>query len=132
MKYQRLVIFFLLGALLMVASASRGDEENKKTVFTFQNTVQVPGRMLPAGTYIFKLQSSKSDRHIVQIFNSDETQVLATILTIPNSQLEPAGSTILMYKQTPPDEPPALEAWFFPGDNTGQQFIYPKDKAREL
>ena len=50
MKYQRLVIFFLLGALLMVASASRADEENKKTVFTFQNTVQVPGKMLPAGT----------------------------------------------------------------------------------
>jgi len=132
MKYQRLVILFFLGALLTVASAARADEQNRKTVFTFQDSVQVPGTVLPAGTYVFKLATSQSDRHIVQIYSQDESRLIATILAIPNSQLEPAGSTILMYAQTPPNEPPALKAWFYPGDMTGQQFIYPKDKAREL
>lgn len=37
-----------------------------------------------------------------------------------------------MYAQAPPNEPQALEAWFYPGDNTGQQFVYPKRKAAEL
>ncbi len=131
MKYHRLAIF-LLSALLIVAGTIRADEKNKKSVFTFQDPVQVPGTVLPPGTYVFKLASSQSDRHIVQIYNQDESQLIATILTIPNSQLEPAGSTILMYAQTPPDEPQALEAWFYPGDNTGQQFVYPRRKAAEL
>ena len=31
------------------------DESNKKTVMTFSAPVEIPGKALPAGTYVFKL-----------------------------------------------------------------------------
>ena len=46
-------------------------------------------RVLPAGTYVFKLMNPQSNRHIVQIFNKDQTKIYATILAIPNYRLKP-------------------------------------------
>src|SRR6184192_3875491 len=66
------------------------DEWNKKTVITFSGPVEIPGvhlagwGVLPAGSYVFKILNSQTDRHIVQIFNKEETTCYATILAIPN------------------------------------------------
>ena len=59
----------LLGATL--APGARADEWNKKTVMTFSQPIEIPGQILPAGTYTFRLLDSPSDRHIVQIFSAD-------------------------------------------------------------
>ena len=96
---------------------------------TVHETIQVPNKVLPAGTYVMKLLSSPSDRHIVQIFNSDETELITTILAIPNYRLEPTGKTLFTFWEMPVGQPPALRAWFYPGDNFGQEFAYPKTKA---
>jgi hypothetical protein len=62
----------LMGTLL--TTAANADEWNEKTVVTFSGPVEIPGvhlagmGVLPAGTYVFKLLDSDSDRHIVQIF----------------------------------------------------------------
>lgn len=121
-----------LGLLLGMAAVVSADQQNKKTVFTFKDSVQVPGQTLPAGTYVFKLANSDSNRHIVQIYNQDETKLITTILAIPNYQLQPSGETILTYAKAPANQPVALEAWFYPGDNFGQQFAYPESVATEL
>jgi LPXTG-motif cell wall-anchored protein len=92
----------------------------------------VPGKVLAAGTYVFKLGESSANRHIVQIFNQDHTELITTVLAIPNQRLEPAGKTILTYEERPSNQPMALRAWFYPGDNFGQQFVYPKTQAEEL
>ena len=84
------------------------------------------------GTYYFKLLDSPAERHVVQIFNEDHTKLITTVLAIPNQRLEPAGKTILTYEERPSDQPMALKAWFYPGDNFGQQFVYPKSEAQEL
>ena len=55
----------VLGAVLPRATA---DEWDQKTVFTFGGPVEIPGQVLPAGTYVFKLADSPSDRNIVQVF----------------------------------------------------------------
>jgi hypothetical protein len=76
-----------------------------------------------------RLLDSPSDRHIVQIFNADETEVLTTILAIPNWRLDPAEGSVFTFWEMPPGQPRALRAWFYPGDNFGQEFAYPKTKA---
>jgi len=120
----------LLGATVL--PSARADTWNKKTVVTFSQAVEVPGRVLPAGTYTFQLLDSPSDRHIVQIFNADGSQIIATILAINNYRLEPTGDTVMKFNERPGDSPEALRAWFYPGDNFGQEFVYPKVRAIQL
>src|SRR6266481_5074191 len=125
----------LFGLALMLAAyfpLAHADEWDKTTKITFSEPVQVPGRVLPAGTYVFKLLDSASNRHIVQIFNEDHTALITTVLAIPNQRLEPAGKTILKYDERPSGQPIALAAWFYPGDNFGQEFVYPKGEAEQL
>ena len=122
--------FALLGATL--ALGARADTSNKKTVVTFNQPVEIPGRVLPAGTYTFRLLDSPSDRHIVEIFNADGTQLITTILAINDYRLQPKGDTVMKFNERPGDSPEALRAWFYPGDNFGQEFVYPKTRAIQL
>ena len=117
----------LLG--LAFTPSARADAWNKKTTLTVNETIQVPNKVLPPGEYVMRLLDSPSDRHIVQIFNADETEVLTTILAIPNWRLKPTGDTVFTFWEMPPGQPRALRAWFYPGDNFGQEFAYPKTKA---
>ena len=87
---------------------------------------------MPAGTYVFKILDSQSDRHIVQIFSQDETTVYATILAIPNYRLRATDKTVITFRERPAGQPEALRAWFYPGRNWGEEFVYPKAKAIEL
>jgi hypothetical protein len=117
---------------------AKADESNRKTVMTFSGPVEIPGvhlkgwGVLPAGTYVFKILDSQTDRHIVQIFNADETQIYATILAIPNYRLKVTGKTVVTFRERPAGQPEALRAWFYPGENYGEEFVYPKAKAVEL
>ena len=126
----------LMGAVFSpVANAS---DWNRKTVMTFSAPIEIPGvhlkgwGVLPAGTYVFKVLDSQTDRHIVQIFNQDETQIYATILAIPNYRLTATGKTVVTFSERPAGEPEALRAWFYPGTNWGEEFVYPRAKAMEL
>jgi hypothetical protein len=115
------------------ASAQQGWD--KKTMVTFTVPVEIPGinaQVLPAGTYVFKLMDSPSDRHIVQIFSKDESHLFANILAIPNWRLRPTDKTVMTFAERAAGQPQAIRAWFYPGDNFGQEFVYPKSKAVEL
>jgi hypothetical protein len=120
-----------LGVLALLPTA-KADEWNQKTVFTFSGPVEIPGQVLPAGTYVFKVLDSMSDRHIVQIFNKDETVIYATVLAIPNYRLKATDKTVMTFRERPAGEPEALRAWFYPGKNWGEEFVYPKARAIEL
>jgi len=126
----------LTGAVF--SPAAKADDWNRKTVITFSAPVEIPGvhlagwGVLPAGTYVFKILDSLSDRHIVQIFNSDETTVYATILAIPNYRLQATDKTVMTFRERSAGQPEALRAWFYPGRNWGEEFVYGKAKAIEL
>ena len=120
----------LTGAALV--PAARADEWNKKTILTVNESIQVPNKVLPPGTYVMKLLDSPSDRHIVQIFDKNEQHLETTVLAIPNYRLEPTGKTQFEFWETPPGQPKALRAWFYPGDNFGQEFAYPKSEAVQI
>jgi hypothetical protein len=135
MKILRIVLILLGITLISVGAGyynAQASAWDKTTKVTFGESVQVPGMVLDPGTYVFKLNDSAANRHIVHIFNQDQTRVLTTILAIPNERLKPAEKTIWIYSERPANEPVALSAWFYPGDNFGQQFVYPKSKAAEL
>lgn len=130
-----LIVFSVLAVCLFMLPKAGADEWNKKTKVTFSQPVEVPGvgaQTLPAGTYVFKLLDSQSNRNIVQIFNEDETQVLTTILAIPNYRLHATDDTVMTFRESAAGTPQALRAWFYPGRTWGQEFVYPKARAIEL
>jgi len=124
-------------ALLVLAfpPGARADEWNKATVVTFNQPVEIPGvgaQILPAGTYVFRLLDSQSDRHIVQIFNERRDHLFSTILAIPNFRLQATDKTVMTFKERAAGQPEAIRAWFYPGNRWGQEFVYPKKRAIEL
>jgi LPXTG-motif cell wall-anchored protein len=126
-------IFCLSLAALAFSASVNADAWNKKTFVTFSQPVEVPGDVvLPAGAYVFKLMDSASNRHIVQIFNEDQNHIYATVLAIPNYRLQVTGKTVMTFGERAAGEPQAIRAWFYPGDNFGQEFVYPKSRAVEL
>jgi hypothetical protein len=128
-------VFLLLAITLLGATvlpSARADTWNKKTIVTFNQAVEVPGKILPAGTYTFVLLDSPSDRHIVQIFNADGSQLVTTVLAINDYRLKPTGDTVMKFSERAGDAPDALRAWFYPGNNFGQEFVYPKVRAIQL
>lgn len=128
-------VFCLLATVCFGAAvlpSARADQWNKQTKMTFSQDVEIPGKILPAGTYTFKLLDSPADRHIVQIFDADGTHLITTVLAINDYRLKPTGETVVKFTERPGDAPEALRAWFYPGDDFGQAFVYPKKRAMEL
>jgi LPXTG-motif cell wall-anchored protein len=105
---------------------AQADQWDKKTTLTVNEPIQVTDKLLDPGKYVFKLVDSSSDRHIVQIFNSDQSHLIGTVMAIPNYRIQPTGSTHFTFWETPPGTAKAMRAWFYPGDNYGQEFRYPK------
>jgi hypothetical protein len=134
LKQVGIALSFAVLCALAVPTAT-ADDWNRKTVITFSGPVEVPGvgqHNLPAGTYVFKVLDSSSDRHIVQIFNQDETKVLTTVLAIPNYRLKTTDKTTITFRERPTGQPEALRAWFYPGRAWGEEFVYEKPRALEL
>jgi hypothetical protein len=133
---------FLFGVALIAAAVTppvKADEWDKKTVITIDEPVQLPDCcnadhvvVLQPGTYVLALVDSLSDRHIVRVFDKDQKHVITTILAIPNYRLQATGKTAFQFWETPAGEPRAMRAWFYPGDNFGQEFAYPKTKSVEI
>lgn len=126
-----------LAVTAVVAFGSMGfavaDQWDKKTTITIDEPVQLPTTTLQPGTYVIKLlATSSADRHTVQFFDKDETHIVTTILAIPNERVRPTGKSVFAFWETPAGQPKALRAWFYPGDNFGQEFAYPKDEALRI
>jgi len=124
----RLSLSVFCASLLSIAllPALHADGWNKSTKFTFTDPVQIPGQVLPAGTYVFRLLDSPADRHVVQIFDENGQHLITTVLAIPDYRLEPKGRTVMMFAERAGGNPDAIKEWFYPGDNFGQEFVYPK------
>ena len=133
-KTKGVVLTFCLALLFALAAPSNvlADEWNKATKLTFTEPVEVPGMALPAGTYWFTLADSDSDRNIVQVWDADRMHLVTTILAIPDYRLQPRNKTVINFSERPSGSPEAIHAWFYPGDNYGEEFVYPKTRATQL
>ncbi|HEU0123244.1 MAG TPA: hypothetical protein VFQ91_22130 [Bryobacteraceae bacterium] len=123
----------LLAAI--AAPSARSDVWDRKMAFTFGSPVEIPRLqltsrgVLPAGTYVFKVLDSQSERHIVQVCNKDETTIYATISAIPNFRSKVTDRSVITFREHAAGQPEALRARFYPGRNWGEEFVYPKAKA---
>ncbi len=124
--------FFALFCIVSVPAAKAG-EWNQTTKLTFSAPVEIPGVVLPAGTYWFTLLRDDPDRNVVQVWNLNREHLLATVITVPDYRLHPTGQTVIKFEEERPSgNPEALRAWFYPGDNYGHEFVYSESRAREI
>jgi hypothetical protein len=116
-------------ALLLGAATAPAQTSDRTTFVTFSGPVTIPGMTLPAGTYTFRLADSPADRHIVQIFDKEQSKIFATLLAVPAERNQAEGEPVITFRETPADRPPALRYWYYAGEKAGNEFVYPKSQA---
>jgi len=114
------------------AGANQLQNVSKKTTITTTRPLEVPGQVLPAGTYVFKVMDIVGTRNIMQITNADETQVLVTVIAVPDLRLKAGEHSVVEYKEAAAGQPNALRAWFYTGEKSGLEFVYPKERAVQI
>lgn len=119
-------------AMLFIGYRARADSWDKKTTITFDQPVELPGVVLPAGTYVFRLVDLPGTRNVVQVLNKEENKVFTTILAIGDIHLTPHDGTYIGFGERAAGSPQAIREWFYPGDTFGLEFVYPKVRAHEL
>lgn len=119
-------------ALLVGAVGATAQPADRTTFVTFSGPISIPGKTLPAGTYTFRLADSPADRHIVQIYDREQTQLFATVLAVPAERPAPEGEPMITFRETPANTPPALRYWYYAGEKSGNEFVYPRSQAMTI
>jgi len=134
MKIHRsyIVLGLIVAFTLIFELVAHADPWDQASTITFSEPIQIPGQVLPAGTYLFKVASGDSDRNTVQIYNADRTVLYATLQTISTERREPTGDTAVTFAEQGAGKPEVLLKWFYPGRDIGNEFLYSKEKEREL
>ena len=127
-----IAVGLIIAFALFFELVAHADEFDQSTTITFSEPIQIPGQVLPAGTYLFKLANSNSDRNIVQIFSSDRTHLYATFLAIPTERQTSTDDTSMTFAEKGAGNPEALLNWFYPGRLTGHALVYPREQEKEL
>ena len=123
------VLVVLVHAMASGADAMTSD---KRTYFTFNQSVALPGVTLPAGTYMFRLADPDTSRRVIQVSDKDGTQSYALLLTMPAYRNRVAKDSEIRFLETPAGAPRAIDAWWYMGDSTGYEFIYSKKQLAAL
>jgi hypothetical protein len=128
-KLKALCLTGSLALSLFVTKPAMADEMNKKMEFQFSKSVQIPGRVLTPGKYVFELANGQSDRNLVQVFSEDSNgnlSLVESVLTIPDYTSSIPDKPIVHFDERPSGTHEAIHSWFYPGDTTGWEFVYPK------
>jgi len=114
------------------AATAHADEWNKLTYLTFSGPVNMPGITLPAGTYRFELMDPDSSRRVIRVSDKDGSKHYGIFLSISDQKLEPSDKPVVMFKEMPAGAAQAVQAWFYPGETTGYELVYPHDQALKI
>jgi hypothetical protein len=125
------ILSCLVLACLVYLPAAKADTNNEKTKIVFDRPVEIPGRILPAGTYWFVLRDDNSDRNIVEVFNSD-WKLDATVFAVSTQRNQPTAYTEIKFAERPHDKPEALLDWYYPGRLGGHEFVYSARHEKEF
>jgi hypothetical protein len=117
---------FVVVAALMPVPGARAQLIGETVHVTFSKPVELPGKVLPAGSYIFK---AIEDGQVTQVLSADEMHLYATLFTVPNQLLEVAEKPEVTLRDNPNGGPERVDSWFYPGDTIGHEFVYPKEHS---
>jgi len=131
MQYLNAMLYFAL-AFASVSPQNPSFEWNKKSTLNTDRQVEFPGIVLQPGTYIIRLRENTERRSVVEILNQDETQVLASMLAVPDHRVRPEDTSEFTFHSVKRAEPRVVHSWYFPGDLVGLEFVYPKPRALEI
>lgn len=126
------VVFSAVIACAVSIPLARANEADQLTKVTFGEAVEIPGKILPAGSYWFVLVGDTFNRKTVRIYSSDWRTVYATEVTVDTRHLEPASDMTITFAERNSSQPQALLEWRFPGETVGHEFEYRKSEEREL
>jgi len=116
-----------------VVQKAWADEHDRKTRITISEPMEIPGgKILQPGTYVLKLADEQDNRHTVYIQNERENHTYATVFAVANYRVKPTGKSVITFWETPAGQPKAIRAWFYPGEDYGQEFLYPKSRVTEI
>ena len=124
--------FALAAVWLLMTPATYADDWNKATRITVNQPFEIPGMILPAGTYVVRIVDLAAERHVVRFLSEDESKIYATLIAIPDYRLEPTDKTAITFYESEMNRPRALHAWFYPGHRFGVEFAYPEKRAAEI
>lgn len=131
----RTIVCSFLAVLLLgivVVPKARASEWDQLTRFTFNQPVEVPGQILPAGTYWFQLLESPANRNIVMVYNHDQTQLCATFVTASAWRYDTTYRTEMTFAERRHERPEAILTWYYPGMRIGHEFLYPSAEEKHL
>lgn len=126
------VLLALLLALAITLPVVKASETDQATQLIFSQPIEIPGQVLPAGTYWFQCLGAGSGREVIRVFNADHTYLYATLMTVPRQRMTATSDTVVTFATKESDQSTVLKAWFFPGQLVGHEFMYPNYEDREL
>ena len=132
MSKLNVMLGMVMAAGLFFNFAAHADEADQETTLKFSTPVEIPGEVLQTGTYMFKLAEYGSDQNLVQIFNEGGTKLYATLMTVPTYRQNVTGNTTVILTEQGSGQPDALTKWYYPGEETGHQFLYPTHEEKQL
>jgi hypothetical protein len=128
MRYVKRVGFVVaVGVMLLASRSAKASEDDQLMYLNFSGPVEVPGQVLPAGTYQFKLADPDESRKIVEILSRDGSKVYALLLTIPEERAIATDEPVVTFRERTAGSTEAIRAVFYPGETGGMEFVYPKD-----
>jgi hypothetical protein len=125
-----LLIAFAIASVLFLEVGAHADEADQSIKITFSQATEIPGQILPAGTYVFKL-ADPNNLDLVRIFNAEGTRLYATLQTNTAERSKPADAVVVLAEQ-PEGRPETLVKWFYPGSPAGHELVYSKQEEQQL
>jgi hypothetical protein len=119
----RLLVWFAAAILVLtVPHALNAQGLPKGTTASFDQPVEIPGHLLPAGTYTFV----EKGRSVVQIWDKDQEKLYATLITNAAEQSHFVERQEFEFGKRESDRPVELKSWFLGSGLIGHEFIYQK------
>jgi len=130
--FSRKLIPVICAGVIGIASIAAAQLPDRRTIFTFSGPVSIPGATLPAGRYVFRLAEPGTSSRVVQVFSADGKKPFGLFFSHPAERAEPARDPEVRFLETGKGVPAAIKTWWYPGERTGFEFVYPKEQARRL
>jgi hypothetical protein len=117
---------FIVAALVTAAPNAHAQMLEEKLRVTFSGPVELPGKILPAGSYVFE---ALENGHLTRVLSADEGHTYATLITVPEQIKEAATKPVIRLEEGPQGGLERVGAWFYPGNSVGNEFIYPTGQS---